>query len=274
MNFLKKLETISKKNNSLLCVGLDTNVEKISIDQFFFNKEIIDATADLVCSYKLNIAFYSATGLKGLKNLKLTIDYLKTKYREIPIIIDAKLGDIGNTNKGYVQFIFDILQADAVTVNPYLGSEAIGPFLERKDKGIIVLCRTSNSGAEEFQDLELRIKNSELKKNKIKKFYQYVAYQIAKNWNKNKNCLLVVGATYPEELKEVRIIVGEDMWILVPGIGAQGGDLKAVLQNGLNKSKSGLIINSSRAIIFAKNPREEAVKLKKLINNFHILRVK
>lgn len=266
MNFLKKIETISKKNNSLLCVGLDSDVEKISINQFLFNKKIIEATADLVCSYKLNIAFYSATGLKGLKDLKLTINYLKRKYPEIPIIIDGKIGDIGNTNKGYVRFIFDILQADAVTVNPYLGSEAIGPFLERKDKGIIVLCRTSNLGAGEFQDLELKIKNLPLKINKIKKIYQYIAYQVANNWNKNNNCLLVVGATYPKELKEVRKIVGENFWFLVPGVGAQGGDVKAVLQNGLNKSKSGLIINSSRAIIFAKNPREEAIKLRNIIN--------
>lgn len=262
MTFQEKLEKIVKKNNSLVCVGLDSDVVKIpeKKSQFSFNKTIIDATFDLVCSYKLNIAFYESIGLKGLKDLKLTTTYLKSKYPEIPIIIDAKRGDIGNTNYGYVQFIFDILEADAVTVSPYLGSEAMGPFLERKDKGIIVLCRTSNSGAGEFQDLKIG----------KKKLYEIVAENVARKWNRNKNCLLVVGATYPYELKQVRKIIGENTTILVPGIGVQGGDLEATLKAGLNKKKAGLIVNSSRGIIFAKNPREEVKKLKEGINRFKI----
>lgn len=251
MIFQDKLDKIVDKNNSLLCVGLDQSL-------FSFNKRIIEATADLVCSYKLNIAFYESIGLKGLLQLKFTIKYLKTKYPEIPIIIDAKIGDIGNTNKGYVQFLFRILEADAVTVNPYLGEEAMGPFLEMKDKGIIVLCRTSNKGAGEFQDL--KISGAPL--------YQIVAKNVSKKWNRNRNCLLVVGATYPGELKKVRQIVGQNMTILVPGVGAQGGDLEAILHAGLNKKGKGLIINSSRGIILSKNPRQEAKNLRDEINSF------
>jgi len=263
INFIKKLKNIVKKNNSLLCVGLDTDTDKISKkfnDQFEFNKYIIDTTFDLVCSYKLNTAFYEAIGYKGILALKKTCDYLRKKYPEIPIIIDAKRGDIGNTNFGYLRFIFDYLFADAVTVNPYLGEEALAPFLAQKDKGVIVLCKTSNSGAGEFQDLVLSSKYQGLSINGKIKLYQYVAYQVVKKWNKNKNCLLVVGATYPKELKEVRKIVGEDFWILVPGVGAQGGDLKETLKVGLSSKKEGLIINLSRAIIFSSNPRKEAEK--------------
>jgi len=262
--FIKKLENIAKKNNSLLCVGLDADIEKNPKkfkDQFEFNKYIIDETFDLVCSYKLNTAFYEAIGYKGILALKKTCDYLYKFYPEIPIIIDAKRGDIGNTNWGYVKFIFDYLSVDAVTVNPYLGEEALAPFLAQKDKGIIILCKTSNPGAAEFQDLEI---SSKYQLSNIKgkiKLYQYVAYQVAKKWNKNKNCLLVVGANYPKELKEVRDIVGDDFWILVPGLGAQGGDLQETLKAGLNSKKQGLIINLSRAIIFSSNPRQETQKL-------------
>ncbi|MCR4276817.1 MAG: orotidine-5'-phosphate decarboxylase [Candidatus Roizmanbacteria bacterium] len=274
MTFQEKLDKIVKKNKSLVCVGLDSDIEKISsgekkypistpTEQYLsllsFNKSIIEATADLVCSYKLNTAFYESIGHEGINALKDTCDYLVQKYPEIPIIIDAKRADIGNTNKGYVQFIFTYLSADAVTVQPYLGEEAIRPFLEMKDKGVIVLCRTSNSGAGEFQDL--KVGDTTL--------YKIVAKNVAEKWNKNKNCMLVVGATYPQELKEVRSIVG-DMTLLIPGIGAQGGDLQATLKAGLNSKKRGLIINSSRGIIFAKNPRDEAMMLRNSINKFLI----
>ena len=270
MTFQEKLDRIVKKNKSLVCVGLDSDITKISsgkksypvsnpTEQYLsllsFNKSIIEATADLVCSYKLNTAFYESIGHEGINALKDTCDYLVQKYPEIPIIIDAKRADIGNTNKGYVQFIFTYLSADAVTVQPYLGEEAIRPFLEMKDKGVIVLCRTSNSGAGEFQDL--KIGDNPL--------YKIVAKNVSNKWNTNKNCMLVVGATYPDELKEVRKIVG-DMTLLVPGIGAQGGDLEATLEAGLNSKKQGLMIASSRAIIFADNPREEAMRLRNDIN--------
>jgi orotidine-5'-phosphate decarboxylase len=257
MVFQKKIDAIVKKNKSLICVGLDTDVTKIKGDQLSFNKKIIKATYDMVCSYKLNTAFYEAIGHDGIKALKDTCDHLKKKYPEIPVIIDAKRGDIGNTNNGYVQFVFTYLGADAVTVQPYLGEEAIRPFLECKDKGIIILCRTSNPGAGEFQDL---IVNG-------RPLYKVVAERVSQDWNKNNNCMLVVGATYPAELAAVRKIVG-DMTILVPGVGAQGGNLEVTLTAGLNSKKQGLIINSSRGIIFAKNPREEAEKLRNNINNF------
>ncbi len=254
MTFQEKLDKIVKKNKSLVCVGLDQN-------QFLFNKKIIEATHDLVCSYKLNTAFYESIGYEGINALKDTCDYLVKKYPEIPIIIDAKRGDIGNTNQGYVQFIFKYLGADAVTVHPYLGEEAIRPFLDCKDKGIIILCKTSNPGSDEFQNLYLVNDRGPDKK----LLYQIVAENVAKKWNKNKNCMLVVGATYPDELKVVRKIVG-DMTLLVPGIGAQGGDLEATLKVGLNSKKQGLIINSSRGIIFSQNPRDEAMKLRNEIN--------
>ena len=258
MTFQEKLDKIVKKNKSLVCVGLDSDVGKISRGgQYLFNKTIIEATHDLVCSYKLNTAFYESIGHEGIKALKDTCDYLRQKYPEIPIIIDAKRSDIGNTNKGYVQFVFTYLGADAVTVHPYLGEEAIRPFLDCKDKGIIILCRTSNSGAGEFQDLKVRDTF----------LYKIVAKNVADKWNTNKNCMLVVGATYPDELKEVRKIVG-DITLLVPGIGAQGGDLEATLRAGLNSKKQGLIINSSRGIIFSENPRQEAEKLRNEINKF------
>ncbi|GIW64664.1 MAG: orotidine 5'-phosphate decarboxylase [Patescibacteria group bacterium] len=279
-NFFYKLENIVEKNKSFICVGLDSDLEKITekfkakkYPQYSFNKYIINKTFDLVCSYKLNTSFYEAIGHQGIYELKLTCDYLREKYPEIPIIIDAKRADIGNTNRGYVDFVFKYLQADAVTVNPYLGSEALKPFLEMKDKGIIILCKTSNEGSGEIQNLKLKVKSQKLKippktagKQKFKKLnlYQYLAYQVVNKWNKNKNCLLVIGATYPRQLKEIRSIVGDDIWFLVPGIGSQGGDINQVLKKGLNKNGKGLIINISRSVIFAEDPRE---KLKDFTQN-------
>ncbi len=186
----------------------------------------------------------------------------KKKHSEMPIILDAKRGDIDSTNKGYIKYAFDYLGVDAITVHPYLGQQALKPFLERIDKGIFVLCRTSNRGAGEFQDLPVGKKT----------LYQVVAQKVVKEWNKKGNCMLVVGATYPEELVKVRKIVGE-MTILVPGIGSQGGDVEKTVKAGLNSKKRGLIINSSRAIIFAscdkdfaEKAREKTKKLQKTIN--------
>lgn len=262
MIFQQKVDLAVKKNNSLLCIGLDPVMEKLPeqflrlVHPFFaFNKTIIDTTYDLVCCYKPNSAFYEALGAKGIVELKKTCDYIRTTYPEIPIILDAKRGDIGSTNEGYVSFIFDYLGIDAVTLHPYLGSEALKPFLERQEKGIIILCRTSNPGAGEFQDLLM--KNEPL--------YRIVAKTVIKKWNTNNNCLMVVGATYPKELAEIRKLAG-DMTFLVPGIGAQGGDIKKTVQAGLNSKKAGMIINSSRGIIFAKDPRTEAQQLRDEIN--------
>lgn len=285
MTFYDKLTSISKKNDSLVCIGLDTHFEKIpqhlkskQFPLFEFNREIIDATVDLVCAYKPNIAFYEASqdGLVGLLQLKKTIDYLGKNYSEIPIILDAKNADIGNTNEGYVSFAFDYLKADAITLHPYLGREALQPFFDRKDKGSFVLCRTSNPGAGEFQDLEVDsgLSAGEAGNQKVK-LYQRVAKKVSAEWNTNKNCGLVVGATYPTELEIVRHLVGDGIPLLIPGVGAQGGDVEKTVKAGIDKNSLNAIINSSRGIIyassgedFAQRAMQETEKLKSLINNF------
>jgi orotidine-5'-phosphate decarboxylase len=258
MSFQEKLDLISKKNNSLVCVGLDSDLEKLPEQfklkenpQFEFNKAIIDATHDLVCAYKPNSAFYEARGAEGIKDLKMTFDYINQTYPEIVTILDAKRADIGNTNNGYVTFAFDYLNADSITLHPYLGKEALSPFLERKDKASIILCHTTNPGAGELQDLTID----------GKPFYQIVATNVATEWNTNNNCFLVLGAKYPEQMAEVRKLTG-DLTFLVPGIGAQGGDIEKTLKAGLNSQKSGLIINSSRGIIFASTGEDFAEKAK------------
>jgi orotidine-5'-phosphate decarboxylase len=247
-NFRSLLEGQWGKGN-FLCVGLDSEYEKIpksarreTIGETIlaFNKTIIDATRDIVSVYKPNSAFYEAHGAEGWSALKETISYIRTVAPDIPVILDAKRGDIGNTNNGYVASIFDELGADAITVHPYLGSEALAPFLERKDKGIVVLCRTSNPGAGEFQDLLVQ----------GRPLYSIVAEQVATKWNANGNCSIVVGATYPQELAEVRAIIG-DMPILIPGIGAQGGDLEKSVHAGKDARGKGFILSTSRGVIFA-----------------------
>lgn len=264
MTFRQKLENIIEKNNSLLCVGLDPDFEKIP-SRFTtrknpileFNKVIIDTTHDLVCAYKPNIAYYSSQGVDGLKSLQETILYIHKEHPEIPVILDAKRADVGNTSENYALEVFRIFKADAVTINPYLGLDAVEPFLKYKDKGIIVLCRTSNPGASDFQDLEIG----------HKPLYIKVAKKVVEWDKKYGNCLMVVGATWPKQLKEIREIA-PSMFFLIPGIGAQGGDLKKTLKSGLTKNKSGLIISVSRGIIFSENPREEALRLKEEINKY------
>jgi orotidine-5'-phosphate decarboxylase len=269
MDFIHQLCSAWDKNNSLLCVGLDPDFERLPTSiqgsdapYFSFNKEIIDATADLVCAYKPNSAFYEARGATGIQELQLTCAYIQENYPFIPIILDFKRGDIGNTNQQYARFAFDYIGADAVTIQPWCGAESVQAFLDYKDKGIIVLVRTSNPGAKEFQDLEV---NGE-------KLYISVAKNIRDDWNKNGNCLLVVGATYPNEMRKIRRLMGDGMIFLVPGLGVQGGDLKEVLKAGLNSSGSGLIINSSREVIFASKTnfaeaaRAKAEELKNAIN--------
>jgi orotidine-5'-phosphate decarboxylase len=271
MTFLEKLNSAMEKNNSLLCIGLDSNFEKIPENirsyknpQYTFNKAIIDSTYDLVSSYKLNTAFYESRGAKGIEDLKLTIEYLKKTYPNIPTVLDAKRADIDNTNNGYATFAFDYLGADAITLHPYLGQEALKPFLKRKDQGSIILVKTSNEGSGELQNL--LVNNEPL--------YKYLARMIVENWNWNNNCLMVVGATYPQELSELRYIAPK-ITFLVPGIGAQGGDLKKTLLAGLNKDKKGLMIHSARGIIFSgkdkyfsESARSQALQLKNEINDF------
>lgn len=281
MSFQQKLINIVKRNNSLLCVGLDSELSKIPEQirngehpQFTFNKHIIDATHDLVCAYKPNSAFYEARGTGGIEALKMTCDYLKEKHPEVPIILDAKRADIGTTNEGYAKFTFDYLGADAITVHPYLGKEALKPFLDRIEKGIFILCRTSNPGAGEFQDLLINRSQSAdaLTKEDIP-FYQYVAEKVVKEWNYNGNCGMVVGATYPSELEIVRHIAGDGFPLLIPGVGTQGGDVEKTVKAGIDKNGLNAIINSSRGVIFASSgvdyahkARYEAQKLLKEIN--------
>ena len=269
MNFLEILNAAWSRNNSLLCVGLDPDLPKIpghlrslKCPLFEFNKAIIEATADLVCAFKPQAAFYSAFGLE--QDLERTITYIHKQYPSLPVILDAKRGDIGSTAKLYAQEAFDRYRADAVTVNPYLGGDALDPFLDRKDKGIIILCRTSNPGATDIQDLEV----------KGEKLYRVIARKATKEWNRNGNVLLVVGATYPRELGEIRALAG-NMPFLVPGIGVQGGDIEKVVVNGKTPDGTGMIINSSRGILYAEGgknfalaARAAAIWLKDEINKY------
>jgi orotidine-5'-phosphate decarboxylase len=242
MNFVEKLNAAVKKNQSLVCVGLDTSPELIpsGVTVFEFNKAIIDATADLVCVYKTNIAFYEAQGGKGLDALYKTVKHIP---KDIPVIVDAKRGDIGNTSAAYAKALFDYFNFDAVTVSPYLGLDSIEPFLKYKEKGVIILCRTSNKGAADFQSLLCQFEGKTLP------LYEVVAIK-ASQWNTNHNVGLVVGATYPEELKTIRQ-AHPDMPILIPGVGTQGGDLALAVRYGIDAHNRGIIINSSRGIIYA-----------------------
>lgn len=259
MKFQEKLEKAITQNNSLLCIGLDPDIKKLKRGetQFLFNKLVVDETADFVCAYKPNIAFYAAGGIKGLRDLKKTIDYIHKNYPDVCVILDAKRGDIATTSEMLVKEVFDVFEADAVTVNPYLGEDALVPFFKRYDKGIIILCRTSNPSAGDLQDLKID----------GEPLYVKVAKKIT-SWDKKyKNLLMVVGATYKNELKNIRKIA-PDMTFLVPGIGAQGGDLKSTLLYGLRKDGKGLIITSTRAIIYDQNPRTATQKLRDEINKY------
>jgi len=248
----EKLVSEIKRKQSFLCIGLDVDLSKIpahllelSSPIFEFNKAIIDATHHLCVAYKPNIAFYEAYGLEGWKALKLTIDYLNTNYPEIFTIADAKRGDIGNTSSMYAKAFFEDLGFDSITTAPYMGKDSIEPFLAFEDKHTILLALTSNPGAFDFQTLE---SNS-------KPFYQSVL-ETSKTWNNSKNLMYVVGATKAEFFKSIREII-PDHFLLVPGIGAQGGSLEDVCKYGLN-SNIGLLINSSRAIIYASKTKDFA----------------
>jgi len=264
--FVARLENLWQRGN-FVCLGLDSdfaqipqtlkdvNISASTEDIIFdFNREIIEVTHDLVCAYKPNAAFYEAQGDQGLRALAKTVKHIKENYPDITVILDAKRADIGSTNNGYVQAAFDQLGVDAITIHPYLGKEAMQPFLDRQDKGIIVLARTSNPGAGEFQDLLVGQAQEPL--------YLAVARQVADSWNTNGNCAVVVGATYPRELAQIRDIV-EDMPILIPGIGAQGGEVEATVNAGKDSRAQGMIINSSRGIIFASKGADFAATARK-----------
>jgi orotidine-5'-phosphate decarboxylase len=245
MKFVDKLLAASRKNQSLLCVGLDPDpglMPRISISQF--NKAIIEATSDLVCAYKPNLAFYEALGIEWLKALQETIEYIPD---HIPIIGDAKRGDIGNTAKAYAKGLFDRLGFDATTVNPYLGFDSVEPFIQYENKGVFILCRTSNPGATDFQDFtDARGRH----------LYETVARK-ASEWNIYDNIGLVVGATYPQELREIRKLCPE-MPLLIPGIGTQGGDLALAVKDGVDARGEKAIIAVSRQVLYASTGKDFA----------------
>ncbi|MFC2020958.1 orotidine-5'-phosphate decarboxylase [Chloroflexota bacterium] len=249
MNFIEKLTGATRENRSLLCIGLDPDPDMMpgKVTVFEFNKAIIDATSDLVCAYKPNLAFYEAMGQEGFDALKRTVDYISD---DIPVIADAKRGDIGNTAKAYAKALFEIYNFDASTVSPYLGFDSIEPFIQYKDKGILILCRTSNASAIDFQSLICETEDEKLP------LYEIVALK-AKEWNTHGNIGLVVGATYPEELRRIRQIQ-PDMPLLIPGIGAQGGDLALTVSYGVDAHGEKAIINSSRQILYASREKDFA----------------
>ena len=250
MTFTEKLRAAWTTNESLVCVGVDPEPARFpeplrgAPDRIFdFCRAIVDATADLVCCFKPQIAHFAAQRAEDA--LERLIAHIHGKHPGIPVILDAKRGDIGSTARHYAAEAFERYDADAVTANPYLGRDSVQPFLDRGDRGVVLLCRTSNAGARDLQDLSVLGADGS-----AVPLYQHVASLVAREWNSNGNCALVVGATFPRELARVRAIVG-DMPLLVPGVGAQGGDVDAAISNGRDAVGRGLIVSSSRAILYA-----------------------
>ncbi|MBA59932.1 MAG: orotidine-5'-phosphate decarboxylase [Gammaproteobacteria bacterium] len=250
--FFKQLALRQKELNSLLCVGLDPDIKRIpasvlikSEPIFAFNKAIVDVTSDLTACYKLQIAHYSSEAAED--QLEKTIEYIKNK--NIPVILDAKRGDIGSTAERYARELFERFGADAATVNPFLGGDSLKPYLDYKDKGVFVLCRTSNAGGQDVQGLVLE---------SGQRVFEKIAEKISEDWNYNDNVGLVVGATYPKDLARVREIVGA-LTILIPGVGAQGADIGSAIGAA---GGEGVLISSSRAIIYAgeDNFSEDAIR--------------
>lgn len=256
MSFIEKLVTASRRNRSLVCVGLDPDPAKIPEDitvkhgrdsVIEFNRRVIEATRDLVCAYKPNSAFYERLGPRGLEILQATRDLVPD---HIPAILDGKRGDIGSTSAAYAESAFEVMDFDAVTVNPYMGRDAVAPYLEFEDRGVLVLVRTSNASAREFQDLPVG----------GRPLYELVAEKVRQWAGGNENVGAVVGATAPAELKTVRAILGDAAPILVPGVGEQGGTAADAAKNGANSAGERAIINSSRGIIYAGGGTRDGVR--------------
>ncbi len=259
MPFISDLAAAWQKNNSLLCVGLDPDLSKFPAhlqgkpDAIYeFCRAIVDATADVACSFKPQIAYFAGESAEA--QLEALIDYIHAEYPDIPVILDAKRGDIGATAAQYAREAFVRYQADALTVNPYMGFDSVEPYLEYADCGLIVLCRTSNPGGSDLQNLTV---------DGGRKLYQHVAQLVAEKWNRHGQAALVVGATFPQELADVRAIIG-DMPLLVPGVGAQGGDVQATVNAGKTADGLGLMINSSRAILYAGQGEDFAEQARKV----------
>ena len=264
--FAVKLEQAWTHSRSLVCVGLDPDPRQMPVsDVAAFGRAIVDATADLVCAYKPNLAFYEAMGLDGLKGLKATLEHIKQVAPQVILLGDAKRGDIGSTAQAYATAMFDYWGFDALTASPYLGADSMEPFIERPEKGVFLLCRTSNPGSADFQGLMVQHGAG------LRPLYHVVA-ESASRWNRNSNIGLVVGATQPAELEEIRGLYPE-MPLLIPGVGAQGGDLESAVRGGTDHRGRGAIINSSRGVIYAsKGPdfaqaaRQAAIELRDAIN--------
>jgi len=252
MSFMQQLRARWNDAGSLVCVGLDPEPAKFPARfagdpdaVFAFCRDIVDATAEYACCFKPQIAHFAALGAEGA--LERLIAHMHAAHPGIPVILDSKRGDIGSTAQRYAIEAFDRYGADAVTVNPYLGRDSLQPFLDRAGRGVVILCRTSNPGAADLQDLVVASGEGRAGR----PLYQHVAEQVAREWNGHGNCMLVVGATWPEQLREVRAIVGDDLPFLVPGVGAQGGDAEAVVRNAKTADGTGLVVSSSRAILYA-----------------------
>ena len=249
MHFMTALRAAWQQRDSLLCVGLDPDPAKFPAHLqgrpdaiLAFCTQIVDATPDLVCCFKPQIAYFAAH--RAEDQLEALIEHIHAAHPDTPVILDAKRGDIGSTAEQYAIEAFERFKADAITVNPYMGRDSVDPYLAWPDKGVILLCRTSNPGGSDLQFLEVETPHGRMK------LYEHVARTVAEDWNASGNCALVVGATFPAEIARVRQLVG-DMPLLVPGIGAQGGDIAATLAAGRTANGTGLMINSSRAVLYA-----------------------
>jgi orotidine-5'-phosphate decarboxylase len=277
MTFMQALKQRWSDADSLVCVGLDPEPAKFPAQfaddpeaVFHFCRDIVDATAEHACAFKPQIAHFAALGAEDA--LARLIAHIHTSHPGIPVILDAKRGDIGSTAQHYASEAFDRYRADAVTANPYLGRDSMQPFLGRADRGVVILCRTSNPGASDLQDL--LVTGDGIEHPLERPLYQHVAETVARDWNGHGNCALVVGATWPEQLREVRAIVG-DLPFLVPGVGAQGGDVEAVVKNAKTNDGTGLMVSSSRAVLyasagedFAEAAADVARKLREQINRY------
>ncbi|MBX3713556.1 MAG: orotidine-5'-phosphate decarboxylase [Lysobacter sp.] len=252
-SFMDRLRDRWHDADTLVCVGLDPEPAKFPARFagqpnaiFEFCRDIVDATADYACAFKPQIAHFAAA--EAEEALRMLILHIRLRHPRVPVILDSKRGDIGSTAQHYARETFERYAADAVTVNPYMGRDSAQPFLDHADKGVVILCRTSNPGAGDLQDLLVD----------GRPLYQHVAAKVAREWNEHGNCALVVGATWPEQLREVRAIVGDEVPFLVPGVGAQGGDVRAVVSNARNRDGDGLVISSSRAILYASSSEDYA----------------
>jgi orotidine-5'-phosphate decarboxylase len=267
MSFRDKLAHAAESNRSLLCVGLDPDPGRLPVgDAASFLCAIVEATSDLVCAYKPNLAFYEQLGEAGLAALRAVLQAIP---KHIPVIGDAKRGDVAHTARAYARALFDELGFDAVTVNPYLGGDAVAPFLERADRGVFVVCRTSNPSARDLQDLQV------MKEGGARPLYEAVA-ELAKGWDSRRNVGLVVGATYTAEMQRLRELC-PDLPFLVPGVGAQAGELASAVKAGLDARGGGMIINTSRAVLyasggsdFAEAARREALALRDAIEEHRL----